>query len=102
MYNFKRCKQDAVMARRKKYQLILFSLSFFFFNLLLAQKQPKAIPPLSFTNGKLNYTADSLGNRIPDFSYCGYKASEQAIPSVTIKIVVPLIKGDATNRIKQL
>lgn len=88
------------MTRRKKYQLILFSLSFFFFHLLLAQKQPKLIPPLSFSNGKLNYTADSLGNRIPDFSYCGYKASEQAIPSVAIKIVVPLIKGDATNRIQ--
>lgn len=65
-----------------------------------AQKQAKPIPPLYFDKGKLIYTPDSLNNRIPDFSYCGYKASEQAIPNVPVKVVVPVTKGDATLRIQ--
>ena len=67
---------------------------------LQAQKPIKSIPPLFVEKGKLFYTPDSLNNRIPDFSYCGYKASEQAIPLIDIKAIVPLIKGDATNRIQ--
>ncbi|HNU89585.1 MAG TPA: hypothetical protein PKJ94_14895, partial [Ferruginibacter sp.] len=38
---------------------------------LLAQK-PLKPAPLYTDKGKLLYTPDSLGNRIPDFSYCGY------------------------------
>lgn len=66
---------------------------------LLAQK-PLKPAPLYTDKGKLLYTPDSLGNRIPDFSYCGYKASEEAIPDVEIKIAVPAGKGDATLRIQ--
>jgi hypothetical protein len=51
-------------------------------------------------DGKLAYTPDELGNRIPDFSYCGYMASEQPIPNVAIKVVVPVSKGDATFQIQ--
>jgi hypothetical protein len=69
-------------------------------NTISAQKETKPAPPLSSNHGKLVYTPDSLGNRIPDFSYCGYKASEQAIPLVPVKVVVPLSKGDATMRIQ--
>lgn len=65
-----------------------------------AQKPVKPLAPLYVDKGKLIYTADSLGNRIPDFSYCGYKASEQAIPNVPVKVVVPFTKGDATLRIQ--
>ena len=68
-----------------------------------AQKPPKPIPPpppVAFDKGKLVYSPDSLGNRIPDFSYCGYKASEQSIPNVEVKIVVPVSKGDASLRIQ--
>ncbi|MDR0541773.1 MAG: pectate lyase, partial [Dysgonamonadaceae bacterium] len=43
---------------------------------------------------------DSLGNRIPDFSYSGYRASDVPIPNVEIKIVVPSINGDATEWIQ--
>jgi hypothetical protein len=43
---------------------------------------------------------DEQGNRVPDFSYCGYKASEQPIPNVPVKIIVPVSKGDATVRIQ--
>ena len=60
----------------------------------------KPVVPLSFEKGKLIYTPDSLGNRIPDFSYCGYKASEQPIPTIPVKVVVPVSKGDATLRIQ--
>ncbi len=65
-----------------------------------AQKEAKPAPPLAFLNGQLVYKPDTLGNRIPDFSYCGYKASEQPIPNVPVKIVVPVMKGDATLRIQ--
>lgn len=43
---------------------------------------------------------DDQGNRIPDFSFAGYKAGAVAIPDVPIKITVSLIKGDATQRIQ--
>ncbi len=67
---------------------------------LLAQKQVKPVPPLYSEKGKLIYTADAQGNRIPDFSYCGYKASEQPIPNIDVKVVVPVKAGDATLRIQ--
>jgi hypothetical protein len=67
---------------------------------LLAQKQVKPVPPLYSEKGKLMYTADVQGNRIPDFSYCGYKASAQPIPMVEVKITVPEKQGDATARIQ--
>jgi len=43
---------------------------------------------------------DSLGNRIPDFSCCGYKASDVPIPEVSAKIIVPKQEGDATEWIQ--
>ena len=76
--------------------LILLTNSFY----IAAQKEAKPLPPLSFERGKLIYTTDSLGNRIPDFSYCGYKASEQPIPTIPVKVIVPVAKGDATLRIQ--
>jgi hypothetical protein len=76
--------------------LILLTNSFY----IAAQKEAKPLPPLSFEKGKLSYTPDSLGNRIPDFSYCGYKASEKPIPTIPIKVIVPVAKGDATLRIQ--
>ncbi len=84
------------------------SYTFFFFLLfvvgvqqaLQAQKTVKPVLPLAVDKGRLVYTPDPMGNSIPDFSYCGYKASEQIIPHVPIKIVVPVAKGDATLRIQ--
>ncbi|HEY1022861.1 MAG TPA: pectate lyase, partial [Flavisolibacter sp.] len=65
-----------------------------------AQKAQKPTSPLYVAKGVLHYTPDSLGNRIPDFSYCGYAASEEPIPTVAVKVVVPPTKGDATLRIQ--
>lgn len=67
---------------------------------LLAQKPAKPVPPLYYDKGKLQYTTEPNGDRIPDFSYCGYKASEAPIPDLTVKVVVPFAKGDATLRIQ--
>ncbi|SDJ07789.1 hypothetical protein SAMN04487898_101252 [Pedobacter sp. ok626] len=70
---------------------------------VLAQKVKVVEPPKPIfkgKDGKLNYTPDEKGNRIPDFSYCGYMASEQAIPDALVKVVVPAKGGDATLRIQ--
>ena len=85
--------------------VLLFSLimSFLFFSdALYAQtKESKPLSPISIgANKKLVYAKDSLGNHIPDFSYAGYKAGEEAIPNVTIQITVPVTKGNATQKIQ--
>ncbi|MGJ7032252.1 DUF6298 domain-containing protein [Niabella hirudinis] len=65
-------------------------------------KPVKPVLPVLVEKGKLVYNADSItGDRIPDYSYCGYNASETAIPLVPVKIVVPVIKGDATALIQE-
>lgn len=78
--------------------LLVFASSFCF-----AQKTKPVEPPKPIfkgSNGKLAYTPDALGNRIPDFSYAGYMAGEQAIPTAVVKVVVPVTEGDATLRIQ--
>ena len=87
------------IAKTYKESFLLLTL-FIFQQGLLAQKADKPVVPLSFEKGKLIYIPDSLGNRIPDFSYCGYNASEQPIPTIPVKVIVPVAKGDATLRIQ--
>lgn len=69
-----------------------------------AQKKPvKKDPPVPVAagpKGKLVYVSDSLGNKIPDFSYAGYMGGDLSIPTVAIKVVVPVKAGDATRRIQ--
>ena len=62
------------------------------------QKHPS--PIIVQANGQLSYTSDSLGNRVPDFSYAGYMARERSIPLVPVKAVVPPENGDATEIIQ--
>ena len=52
------------------------------------------------TNGKLVYIADSLGNKIPDFSNAGYKGGGVAIPYVAIKETVWPVLGDNSANIQ--
>jgi len=70
----------------------------------IAQKGKKSVkiqaPVTVQKDGKLVYKADDNGDRVPDFSYCGYMASESPIPLVPVCVVVPLKKGDATLRIQ--
>ena len=68
-----------------------------------AQKPAKPAPPpgpIEYKDGQLAYAPDSLGNRVPDFSYAGYRAGEAAIPMASIKVTVPARTGDATARIQ--
>jgi len=65
-----------------------------------APKTKPVLPVSLGEDGKLLYSKDTRGNRIPDFSFCGYKASEQPIPWVPVQVVVPAKEGDATVRIQ--
>ncbi len=56
--------------------------------------------PLQVKDGKLLYTKDNRGNRIPDFSFCGYRSSEQLIPALPNVIFVPKQDGDASDIIQ--
>src|SRR6476660_1482810 len=96
------CLSNCNLSSRKYFFYALLICSFIFAtpNDIFAQKEVKPLPPLSFDKGQLIYSPDSSGNRIPDFSYCGYKASEQPIPDLPVKVTVPLSKGDATQRIQ--
>jgi hypothetical protein len=64
------------------------------------KKQKPLTPIIVQPNGQLAYTPDDLGNRVPDFSYSGYMGGEKSIPDVPIKVVVPVVNGDATLRVQ--
>jgi len=64
------------------------------------KKPVKPIPPVVYSKGKIEYNAAPNGDRVPDYSYCGYMASEKAIPDAPVKVVVPVKPGDATLRIQ--
>jgi hypothetical protein len=51
-------------------------------------------------DGKLVYDADEKGNRVPDFSHCGYRGGGVALPAVPVRVVVPPTKGDNGPRIQ--
>ncbi|MGQ1948226.1 DUF6298 domain-containing protein [Geofilum sp. OHC36d9] len=57
--------------------------------------------PVRYKNGILQYEQDQKGNRIIDFSYCGYHASEKNILWVEPKVFVPYADGDATDVIQE-
>ncbi len=62
-------------------------------------KQP--VPLISEgKNHQLVYTADDHGNRVPDFSYAGYRGGDASIPDVPVRIVVSPVPGDDTARIQ--
>lgn len=52
---------------------------------------------LQVKDDRITYLNDEQGNRILDFSYCGYKGSEQDIPSVRNAVFVPWTAGDNTH-----
>ncbi|MDA3879635.1 MAG: DUF6298 domain-containing protein, partial [Prolixibacteraceae bacterium] len=72
------------------------------FMTILANAGERIVPPVHpYPDGTLVYHPDSLGNRIPDFSYCGYNSFNSAIPTVPVKVVVNPINGDATAIIQK-
>ena len=54
-----------------------------------------------YENGKLTYPADAQKNRIPDYSYAGYRYGETAIPTVPEVARLEPAPGDNTGRIQQ-
>lgn len=69
------------------------------FTLAAPAQQP---PSLALTqDGHLTYTADERGNRIPDFSHCGYSAGEKPIPTAPVRVVVAPEPGDNTAHIQR-
>ncbi len=53
-------------------------------------------------DGKLVYVADSLGNKIPDFSNAGYKGGGMPIPNVAIKATIWPVLGDNSESIQKV
>lgn len=61
---------------------------------------PAEPPAISIgKNRELVYSADERGDRIPDFSYCGYMGGDEPIPDVPVRVVVSPIPGNNTDRI---
>jgi hypothetical protein len=51
-------------------------------------------------NGTLVYYSDSLGNRLPDFSYAGYMGGGVPLPVLPVKTTINPIAGDNTANIQ--
>ncbi len=52
-------------------------------------------------NGKLVYTVDSAKNRIPDFSFAGYKNGDSSLPVVSVVHSIVPVAGDNTSHIQK-
>lgn len=50
--------------------------------------------------GRLEYQQDKRGNRLPDFSHCGYAGANRGVPKVRSTVVVGPSKQDDTRRIQ--
>lgn len=77
-------------------RVVMFAFLLSLFNLIAAQSFP-----LKIEKGELIYLPDEKGNRILDFSGCGYKNSEQPIPVVPYTVFVPHQNGDQSTRIQR-
>jgi hypothetical protein len=79
-------------------------LSWTLLGLPLYASLPLAAPAAPFVSpgkdGKLVYETDRRGDRIPDFSHCGYGGGGAAIPDVPVRVVVAPGKGDNGPRIQ--
>lgn len=51
-------------------------------------------------DGKLVYRSDERGNRIPDFSSCGFGGGDRDIPAAPLRVVVAPSEGDDGARIQ--
>ncbi|RUT68326.1 pectate lyase [Flavobacterium cupreum] len=88
--------KNIIFLQKDKIGLFLFALLF-----SSAMAGQNTFPDIVKTKeGKLSFTADQLGNRIPDFSFAGYRSSEKAIPNPENKIFVPKQEEDATQKIQ--
>lgn len=64
---------------------------------------PKKLSPIVSVgaDGHMVYDADEHGNRIPDFSTCGYAGGDRQIPDAPVRVVVSPTTSDETERIQR-
>ncbi|HLZ53794.1 MAG TPA: DUF6298 domain-containing protein [Verrucomicrobiae bacterium] len=69
----------------------------------LVHAAPAKLSPLISIgkDGRLLYHPDARGNRVPDFSNCGYTGGDQPIPDAPVQVVVAPVDGDETARIQK-
>ena len=83
-----------------------------FFLSVLSSTQLSAQGPATFqdrsqrflypaNNGRLVYSADALGNRVPDYSYSGFRGGNAPLPEVQAMVWVDATEGDATTSIQK-
>jgi len=70
-----------------------------FFVMLSAQGSWQSEIVYYDTDSSLVYVSDQEGNRIPDFSYAGYKGGLESIPDVPVVKTLAPVDGDNTIRI---
>lgn len=70
------------------------------FSVWFAQNFAQTIA-LEVKDGQITYLNDEQGNRILDFSTCGYRSSNQDIPAVNNAVFVSWKAGDNTARIQR-
>ena len=85
----------------KKIQYYLLLVVFVFPSIAFIHFKTTKDSPIHITKDKkLEYKMEPNGDRVPDYSYCGYKASESPLPNVPVKLIIPEKKGDATGLIQ--
>lgn len=65
-----------------------------------APQKPSPIVSVG-SDGRLAYDVDSRGNRVPDFSTCGYQGGDREIPNVPVRVIVSPAADDETARIQK-
>ncbi|WP_321480038.1 DUF6298 domain-containing protein [uncultured Bacteroides sp.] len=83
--------------KRNKLKLILLGLA----SIAMLQSVVAQDFDLKVNKGKLTYLKDEKGNRILDFSFCGYRNSDQDIPTLDNVVFVPCKKGDSWVEIQK-
>ncbi|AFN75555.1 peptidoglycan-binding LysM [Melioribacter roseus P3M-2] len=85
----------------KKFVSILLTLFFTAVNLSFVEAQTWQSKILYYNDsGKLVYVSDDEGNKIPDFSYAGYRNGEVDIPYIPVVKTISPIEGDNTRNIQ--
>lgn len=59
-----------------------------------------ADPAVTVRNGRLQYARSERGDRIPDFSVCGFASGESEPPNVAVRAVVEPTAGDDGARVQ--
>ena len=73
--------------------LLLFAGVFLFATIDAHFKTTPQSPVHITETDELVYKSYPNGDRIPDFSFCGYRQSEYPIPWVDAKVYVPVVDG---------